>query len=129
MFRVSFQEKYRQLVQEIAGEHLVSSEVGDYGSVITVNGDEDLKQKYLDTGLDGRGIAILGMKGFAPDRPSITFYFPDIASADQFKSWMCNQGEQYFMVEDEETGEDYMHFEYHDPGGSDVIVSYIERED
>ena len=125
MFRVSFLEQYKNLVYEI-GKNQILSEGKDFEGGEVVIGDDHLKQKYLDTGLDGNGIAILGMKEFKPDKCSLTFHFPDYSFAHQFKIWMSNSGEQQFNNYLEADVGSYMNFNYHDPGGSDIVVSLIK---
>jgi hypothetical protein len=64
-----------------------------------------------------------GGEHFEPTSNKLTFEFETIEDADQFKSWMCNQGEQSFYVYDEKTKEEiYYSFFYHIKGGNTVKV-------
>lgn len=128
MFRVIFGEEHRELVYKIAGNKVVEETTRDYdpdSAIITVKGGAKEKEQFRATGLDGRGIAILGMKGFEPDAPRLTFHFPDVEAAAKFKSWLCNSGEQSFWMGD---GNENISFEYHDPGGCDVVAKYTEED-
>ncbi len=130
MFRVVFSEEHRKLVYKIAGDKVVEEVKHEYddGAIITVDGSEKEKELFRATRLCGRGIAILGMRGFDPDEPRITFHFPDVEAAANFKSWLCNSGEQSFWIDYPEEGQRNLDFEYHDPGGCDVIATYVEDE-
>lgn len=114
MFRVQFQPEHRKLVLGIAGGSLIKQE----GNIITVEGGDDMKKRFQDTDLCGRGIAILGLKGFDADETTLTINFPSVRHAKVFKEWLCGSGEQDFWQWCEAQEEPLSYFDYHDPGGS-----------
>lgn len=67
------------------------------------------------------------MKDFAPDSKTLTIEFDSIEDADNFKTWLCNRGEQYLQEDDFENGS-FVDFDYHDPGGSTIIAKRIKRD-
>lgn len=130
MFRVQFQPECRRLIEEIAGSPLKFVESKQHGTLALIE-DDELKSAFRATGRCGNGLAILGMKDFNTDSPSLTLRFETVEDAQSFKNWLANSGEQKFWDWDEyqvseATG--HMSFNYHDPGG-DVIVASREKSE
>lgn len=122
MFRVQFKEEHRDLVLKIAGESVV--EVVDDEPEIIVEDDSLIPQFEYPTCEfgSGNGIAVVGMKGFDPDEPRLTITFESVEAAQLFKSWLCCCAEQDFYAYEEIHGEGRTRFDYHLPGGCDIIA-------
>ncbi|MFA6235260.1 MAG: hypothetical protein WC824_13880 [Bacteroidota bacterium] len=123
VFRVSFQRHLKPFVQEIAGEALLEiQEDEDSFWVALIQGDDTLKEKFRNSEHHGRGLSVLGLKDFDPDEPRVTFTFPDVESARQFKTWMCEIAEQDFYEWENAhiEGQGHIGFDYHDPGGCEI---------
>lgn len=119
--------EHRALVLKIAGNAIVPDDVEDeIDELVTLISDDSLRAKFDETGLTGGlGMYIIDAKAkpFDPDEPRLTFTFPSPELASAFKHWMCGSGEQYFWDAMMDQGHPHMNFDYHDPGGCDVIVT------
>jgi len=116
-FRVQFAKGLTDKIHGITGD-FVATEVYMGTMVATVEGDEAMKQALRDTGLDGCGLAILGMDDFEPTEPTLTITFSSVEHAHAFKGWLCGSGEQHFWDWCEYDNGPASTFDYHDPGGN-----------
>jgi hypothetical protein len=124
-FRIQYTPVHADTIREIVGD-FEAVEVYPGTMIATVEGDESTKQALRDTGLDGCGLAILGMAPFDPDSPTLTITFPSAEHAAAFKSWLCNSGEQYFWDWCDYDNGPASVFDYHDPGGSVIRAEDME---
>jgi len=124
VFRVQFNSDLREEIERIAAENggdiLATRQVDrDTLEVRIAAGDnpEPCKEAFRRSEYHGRGLAVLGIDDFDPKHDYVTVTFPDVETAQLFKSWLCESGEQGFWDWEQEHLGHRTKFDYHDPGG------------